>query len=166
MFARASSSMRCVAPPSEGVHFAHRSPAGASHARAPLALQRFRISAGNALVGRVGAGTFADHRHARNIIGMVSGEPGMMAVWKAAVPARIIVGSDLRISDTSNPHVKIRSPDELRQLRARGLLDVLGEVMAQYEGIAPDDVRLEPQPLAAISGSAHGDHHVLMRHRA
>jgi hypothetical protein len=80
----------------------------------------------------------------RNIIGMVSGEPELMSEWKAAAPERIIVGSDLRISETSNPHVKIRSPEELRQLRARGLLDVLGEVMAQYEGITPDDVRLEP----------------------
>jgi len=80
----------------------------------------------------------------RNIIGMVSGEPELMEVWKAAAPGRIIVGSDLRISATSNPHVKIRTPDELRQLRKRGLLDVLGEVMAQYEGIVPDDIRLEP----------------------
>jgi uncharacterized protein len=80
----------------------------------------------------------------RNIIGMVSGEPEQMTVWKAAAPGRIIVGSDLRISGTSNPHVKIRTPDELRELRARGLLDVLGEVMAQYEGITPDDERLEP----------------------
>jgi predicted TIM-barrel fold metal-dependent hydrolase len=79
----------------------------------------------------------------RNIIGMVSGEPELMAVWKAAAPTRIIVGSDLRISESSNPHVKIRTPEELRALRARGLLDVLGEVMAQYEGITPDDARLE-----------------------
>jgi uncharacterized protein len=80
----------------------------------------------------------------RNIIGMVSGEPEMMAVWKAASPNRIIVGSDLRISATSNPHVAIRTPDELRALHARGLLQVLGEVMAQYEGITPSDARLEP----------------------
>jgi hypothetical protein len=80
----------------------------------------------------------------RNIIGMVSGEPELLEKWQAAAPTRIIAGSDLRISATSNPHVKIRTPDELRQLRARGLLDVLGEVMAQYEGITPDDVRLEP----------------------
>src|SRR5687767_13859223 len=80
----------------------------------------------------------------RNIIGMVSGEPEQMEVWKAAAPARIIVGSDLRISASSHPHVQIRTADELRQLRSRGLLDVLGEVMAQYEGITPDDARLEP----------------------
>jgi uncharacterized protein len=80
----------------------------------------------------------------RNIIGMVSGEPEMMATWKAAAPTRIIVGSDLRISETSNPHVRIRMPEELRALHARGLLQVLGEVMAQYEGITPADPRLEP----------------------
>jgi predicted TIM-barrel fold metal-dependent hydrolase len=80
----------------------------------------------------------------RNIIGMVSGEPEMMAQWKAAAPNRIIVGSDLRISATSNQHVAIRTPEQLRALHARGLMDVLGEVMAQYEGIAPNDPRLEP----------------------
>src|SRR4051812_25488375 len=71
----------------------------------------------------------------RNIIGMVSGEPEMMAAWKAAAPDRIIVGSDLRISAGSNAHVAIRTPDELRALHARGLMQVLAEVMAQYEGI-------------------------------
>lgn len=33
----------------------------------------------------------------RNIIGMVSGEPALMATWQAAAPERIIVGLDLRI---------------------------------------------------------------------
>jgi predicted TIM-barrel fold metal-dependent hydrolase len=80
----------------------------------------------------------------RNIIGMVSGEPELMKLWKAAAPARIIPGSDLRISGASNPHVKIRTPEEMRQLRELGLLEVLGEVMAQYEGITPDDARLAP----------------------
>ena len=80
----------------------------------------------------------------RNIIGMVSGEPETMALWKAAAPDRIIVGSDLRISAGSQSHVAIRTPDELRALHARGLMQVLGEVMAQYEGITPSDPRLEP----------------------
>jgi len=81
----------------------------------------------------------------RNIIGMVSGEPDTMAAWKAAGPSRVIVGSDLRIlQGSADGRLKARTPDELRALHAKGLLDVLGEVMAQYEGIEPGDARLEP----------------------
>jgi uncharacterized protein len=81
----------------------------------------------------------------RNIIGMVSGEPDTMTTWKAAAADRIIVGSDLRIlKGTADGRLKTRTPEELRALHAAGLLDVLGEVMAQYEGIAPGDARLEP----------------------
>jgi uncharacterized protein len=81
----------------------------------------------------------------RNIIGMVSGEPDVMALWKAAAPKRIIVGSDLRITrGSADGRLKARTPDDLRALHAQGLLDVIGEVMAQYEGITPGDARLEP----------------------
>jgi predicted TIM-barrel fold metal-dependent hydrolase len=81
----------------------------------------------------------------RNIIGMVSGEPDTMATWKAAAPNRVIVGSDLRIlRGSADGRLKARTPDELRALHAQGLLDVIGEVMAQYEGIEPGDARLEP----------------------
>lgn len=80
----------------------------------------------------------------RNIIGMVSGEPDVMAVWKAAAPERVIVGSDLRLSKgSSDGRLKARTPDELRALYENGQLQVLGEVMAQYDGIAPNDDRLE-----------------------
>ena len=81
----------------------------------------------------------------RNIIGMVSGEPDTMQTWKAAAPDRVIVGSDLRIlHGTADGRLKTRTPEELRALHKDGLLDVLGEVMAQYEGIEPGDARLEP----------------------
>lgn len=80
-----------------------------------------------------------------NIIGMISGEPDVMSTWKAAAPERVIVGSDLRIlKGSADGRLKARTPDDLRALHAAGLLDVLGEVMAQYEGIVPDDARLEP----------------------
>lgn len=81
----------------------------------------------------------------RNIIGMVSGEPDVMTAWKAAAPQRIIVGSDLRIlKHSADGRLRARTPDELRLLHEKGQLDVLGEVMAQYEGISPDDPRLTP----------------------
>ena len=81
----------------------------------------------------------------RNVIGMVSGEPDVIATWKAYAPTRVIAGSDLRVlKGSADGRLKARTPDELRALHGRGLLEVLGEVMAQYEGLTPDDVRLEP----------------------
>lgn len=81
----------------------------------------------------------------RNIIGMVSGEPDLMAVWKAAAPDRIIPGLDLRLgADAGTAHVAARTPEQVRNLFESGDFKVLGEVMAQYEGITPDDPRLEP----------------------
>ena len=80
-----------------------------------------------------------------NIIGMVSGEPELMRVWRAAAPQRIIPGIDFRLPGTPCcRHVKAKSVEQLRALHARGELQVLGEIMAQYEGVAATDRRLEP----------------------
>ena len=81
----------------------------------------------------------------RNIIGMVSGEPELMRTWRAAAPQRIIPGIDFRLPGTrGHGHVAARSVAQLRALHLRGELKVLGEMMAQYEGVAPNDPRLEP----------------------
>lgn len=81
----------------------------------------------------------------RNIIGMVSGEPGLMATWKAAAGERLIPGLDLSLGGPSSAaYRKVLSPREVRGLFTSGAFQVLGEVMAQYEGIVPDDVRLRP----------------------
>ncbi len=81
----------------------------------------------------------------RNIIGMVSGEPDAVQRWRLAMPDRVIAGLDLRVGvDAGHPHVTPRSPDELRALFRAGRFQVLGEVMAQYEGLAPNDPRLAP----------------------
>lgn len=80
-----------------------------------------------------------------NIFAMASGEPEDIARWKSAAPGRIIRGLDLRIGPQGpSSRFKARSPQEIRALYASGAFDVLGEVMAQYEGVAPDDARLEP----------------------
>ncbi len=80
-----------------------------------------------------------------NIIGMVSGEPELMKTWRAAAPERIIPGIDLRLPGTKgSSHVAGRTVKELRRLHAQGVFQVLGEVMAQYEGVRADDERLEP----------------------
>ena len=80
-----------------------------------------------------------------NIIGMVSGEPELMKTWRAAAPQRIIPGIDLRLTGAGgSSHVAVRSVKELRALHSRGAFQVLGEVLAQYEGLRADDPRLEP----------------------
>ena len=80
-----------------------------------------------------------------NIYGVVSGEPELMETWIAAAPSRIIPAVDFRLPGTPGArHVAARTTAELRQLHARGRLRVLGEIMAQYEGVAPSDARLEP----------------------
>lgn len=80
-----------------------------------------------------------------NIFGVVSGEPGMVRHWVAAAPKRIIPAVDYRLPGTPGSiHVGVRTIDDLRSLYNRGELNVIGEVMAQYEGVAPDDPRLEP----------------------
>jgi predicted TIM-barrel fold metal-dependent hydrolase len=81
----------------------------------------------------------------RNIIGMISGAPDLMATWKAAAPERIIAGLDLSLGGPSSAaHRKVFTVDEVRRLLTSGGFQVLGEVMTQYEGITPDDPRLEP----------------------
>lgn len=81
----------------------------------------------------------------RNIIAMASGEPNDIARWRAAAPGRIIRGLDLRIvPKPPSSRFQARPPAEIRALWSAGAFDVLGEVMAQYEGVAPDDPRVEP----------------------
>ena len=90
------------------------------------------------------AGTLeAMRRH--NIFGVVSGEPELVAKWRAAAPDRIIPAFDFRLPGTSGArHVAARSVEELRRLHRAGRFAVLGEMMGQYEGVAPNDPRMEP----------------------
>ena len=80
-----------------------------------------------------------------NIFGMVSGEPALMAKWRAVAPDRIIPGLDFRLPGTPGQgHVAARSTAEIRALHAQGQVAVLGEIMSQYEGVSPEDPRMEP----------------------
>jgi uncharacterized protein len=63
-----------------------------------------------------------------------------IAAWLAAAPGRFIPGLMLAFDEAGGRY----SPDSLRTLHAAGRLAVLGEVVNQYAGIAPDDPRLEP----------------------
>ena len=85
----------------------------------------------------------AMERH--NIIGVVSGEPERIGRWRAAAPTRIIPAFDFRLAGTRGVrHVAARGVDELRKLHRDGRFVVLGEIMAQYEGVAVNDARMEP----------------------
>jgi predicted TIM-barrel fold metal-dependent hydrolase len=80
-----------------------------------------------------------------NIIGVVSGEPDRVARWATAAPDRILQAVDYRLPGApGSRHVGDRSMDELRRLHTAGRLTVLGEVMAQYQGVPLDDGRLTP----------------------
>jgi uncharacterized protein len=72
-----------------------------------------------------------------NVTGVLSGSPERVAEWRAKAPGLFMPGYGLRFS---------RRPDValLEQLHRDGRLDVLAEVTTWYEGIAPDDPRLEP----------------------
>ena len=77
----------------------------------------------------------------RNIYGVLSeGSPAPVAAWMAAAPGRFIPGLILEFGG----RVPSFSPDSLRALHAAGRLAVLGEVVNQYAGIAPDDPVMEP----------------------
>jgi predicted TIM-barrel fold metal-dependent hydrolase len=80
-----------------------------------------------------------------NIYGVVSGEPAMIAAWYARAPHRFLPAIDYRLPGTpGKSRIAPKSIGQLRDLHQRGLLTVIGEIMAQYEGVRPDDPRLEP----------------------
>ena len=80
-----------------------------------------------------------------NIVGVLSGEPDRVASWVATAPDLFMPAVDYRLPGTTGQrHVGARSIDDLRKLHAQGRLKVIGEVMAQYEGVAPADPRMAP----------------------
>ena len=80
-----------------------------------------------------------------NIYGVVSGEPEPVARWMRAAPARIMPAVDYRLAGTPGArHVGTRTIEDLRRLHAQGRLRVIGEIMAQYEGVPVDSPRMEP----------------------
>lgn len=73
----------------------------------------------------------------RNIVGVASGDAETVAAWAKDAPDRIIPALGFGIGD-------LPSIDTLRAMHKAGRLKVLGEIGAQYEGVGPDDPRLEP----------------------
>ncbi|AQR62204.1 hypothetical protein BZG35_11525 [Brevundimonas sp. LM2] len=80
-----------------------------------------------------------------NIYGVVSGEPEAVGHWVSVAPSRILPAVDYRLPGTpGSAHVGIRTLDDLRRFHGQGRLRVIGEIMAQYEGVGVDDPRMEP----------------------
>jgi uncharacterized protein len=88
-----------------------------------------------------------------NIYGVLGGHPELVATWVVAAPGRFIPALDFRLDRATGsaspgvtavqPYEPI-SPETMRALHQRGKLQVLGEVLNAYGGIAPDDERMAP----------------------
>lgn len=74
-----------------------------------------------------------------NIIGVVSGTTERVARWRAAAPDRVIPGLVFNVA--TDPAM---TPDALRRLMENDDIQVFGEIVNQYAGVAPDDERMAP----------------------
>lgn len=79
-----------------------------------------------------------------NVIGVVNSDSDeLAAAWRKGAPARIIPAMRPGIV---NDVLKVDAAtvERVKAAKAAGNLDVLSEVGTQYDGVAPDDARLEP----------------------
>lgn len=61
-----------------------------------------------------------------------------VAAWRAPAPGRFIPGLQFLLGESDV------TPDSLRRLVTTGKVEVFGEISNWYDGIAPDDPRMEP----------------------
>lgn len=73
-----------------------------------------------------------------NIYGILSGPVDKVAKWRSLNPKRIYPALELSVGPGAP------SPDSLRAMFKRGDLMVLGEVVTQYNGVYPNDPKLDP----------------------
>lgn len=73
-----------------------------------------------------------------NIIGVTSGPSELVGRWLEAAPQRVIPGFSFSLTDESP------GPEEIRSWFEEGTIAVLAEVVTQYQGIEPDDPRMDP----------------------
>src|SRR5690606_27595872 len=74
-----------------------------------------------------------------NVFGVISGSSlDLVAKWSAAAPGRFIPGLHFILG------LNEVSPDSLRRLVTTGQVRVFGEISNAYDGIPPDDPRMEP----------------------
>lgn len=76
----------------------------------------------------------------RNVIGVISDDSlATVRRFREAAPDRLIPAYELSLGDEDH-----LSPEELRRHFEAGDFAVLGEIAIQYDGLAPDDERMEP----------------------
>ena len=83
------------------------------------------------------AETFAQLKKYNIVKGIISGDYDAALRWSAAAPQRFLIGYSFE--DVAKADL-----DFIRREHAAGRLKVIGEVGTQYEGLAPNDPRLEP----------------------
>ncbi len=76
----------------------------------------------------------------RNIVGVLSGPPDLVATWRQAAPGRFLPGLDLQVGNSMREY-PLPLMDNLVE---EGKLAVLAEVTNQYLGVEPDDERMAP----------------------
>jgi predicted TIM-barrel fold metal-dependent hydrolase len=75
----------------------------------------------------------------RNVFGVLSGSRSRVDAWIDADPQRFMGATSIDFDEPAAPAV-----EALRARHAQGRLSAIAEVAAQYQGILPDDSRLEP----------------------
>jgi predicted TIM-barrel fold metal-dependent hydrolase len=75
----------------------------------------------------------------RNIVGVLSGAPGRVDAWMDADPRRFMGTASVDFDEPPAPAL-----ERLRARHAQGRLSALAELAMQYQGIPPEDPRLEP----------------------
>lgn len=83
--------------------------------------------------------TLAEMERYNVVLGVVSGPEKAVRTWHEAAPDRFIGGAFLGAEGMPEHTV-----DSLQRLIEEGVFGVLGELGLQYQGISPDDLRLEP----------------------
>lgn len=80
------------------------------------------------------------------VLAVGSGQLEMVNQMKTLVPNRFMGGTEFpKYTLPVNKRMeKWPDPDELRKLYESGKLKIMGEICAQYAGVAPDDPKLEP----------------------
>ena len=89
-----------------------------------------------------------------NVFGVIGGRTEIVANFVAAAPERLWFGQELQISPTAP------TPQQLVEMHEEGRLDVVAEITTQYQGIAPDDERLEPYWVALEAADIPAGIHV------
>jgi hypothetical protein len=72
-----------------------------------------------------------------NITAVASGPADLVEEWRRAAPDRILPALSFGVAD-------LPTIDSLRVLHKAGRLAVLGEIGSEYDGVSPDDPKLEP----------------------